>query len=266
MKKTILVAAMLSVATSAIAGFQVREMSLNGPGYTNNVQVIPMDAMQEAAKHKLSYNFDEIEFNHQYKAVKHVLDRLPIQQQAKVNLFWHNALIEQELAPKTIPIGSVSVKTILEKSPYDTSIIKNAEDLDEFVRYTYTEKLNQTVPVQVIEKEGNIISFSAVNLTDQRISKIRGNLRVMDTVTGQIYVDENVTESGLWFYPKKETEITINMPSRVVGWKEKNSNLAYKFTVTEVQFAGGKKFNADEFYQKVKNSKQVLDPHPFTEI
>lgn len=250
----------------AHAGFEVREMGLNGPGYGDNVQVIPMNNDLEAAKLRFSYDVDEIEFNHQYKAAKHLIDRLPLADQSKIKLFWHHAMIEKALMPESLTEGSVTLKNILLKSPYDTAMIKNDADFQAFVRHSYTEKLNQILPVKVIEKNGNLFRYQISNNTDYRIKKIHVNFRVMDAQSGRIYMDEMVTESGMFLAPKKTGHYTFNQPSRLEGWSSIQQGLLYKVTVTKVEFYGGKVFDADRMYHAIKDSQLKLDPHPFTEI
>lgn len=258
------------------AEFEVRENGLDR-GYTDNLTVVPLDKDIEAAKLKFSYDVDEIEFNHQYKAAKHFINRLSLQERAKIDLFWHEALIEKALTPKTLTKGSVSLRSILQKSHHDTSLINTEQDLDVLVRHTYTQKLNKLVPVWVMEKNGNHFDLVVDNHTDFRIKKIYFNFRVVDQVSGRPYMDESVAESGLFVGAGKSGKFTINMPSRVEGWYNLKDNLAYKVTVTKVEFYGeagqplvklidGKTFDADRFYQGVKDSKEVLDPFPFTEF
>lgn len=259
--------AMLCAGTmGAQAGFEVREMGLGGGGYGDNIKVIPLDNDLEASKLRFSYDADEIEHNHQYKAAKHLIDRLPLAESAKIKLFWHNALIEKALMPKSLSQGSVTLKNILLKSPYDTAMLKTEADYEAFVRQTYVEKLNQILPIRVLEKNGNIFRYSIVNNTDYRISKIHVNFRVMDAKNRRIYMDEMITASGMFLGAKQTGHYSFNKPSRLEGWSNIKDGLIYKVTVTKVEFFGGRSFDADKFYHDVKNTQVALDPFPFTEM
>lgn len=258
---------LMSVTTSAaLAQFEIREMSLNGPGYGDNLKVVPMDAIYELESHSFSYDPDEIFFNHQYAGAKHAIDRLPLHEQTKIHLFIHNAVLEKRLAPHTIPSGEVSLAVILKKSPYNTSHIKTKEDADKFIRQAYQDKLNVFVKVSGLDKSGNLIKMHADNHTDFKISKITGNLKVANTISGQPLMNAMVTEYGMGFNPGTSKVYTLNMPSRVEGWYQMKDNLGFEFTVHEIEFASGDKFNADAFYLELKNKVQTLDPDPFTEI
>lgn len=266
MKKSLIAVALLAVASSSMAQFEVREMSLNGPGYGDNVKVVPMDTLKELKNHKFSYDPDEINFNHQYKGAKHAIDRLSLGDQTKILLFIHNAVIEKRLAPNTVPSGEVSLDVILKKSPYKVGHIKTKADVEKFIRQAYQDKLNSMVNVQGVSKSGNFIQMQADNHTDFKISKVTGNLKVANTMTKTPLMDAMVTEYGMGFAAGTTTTYTLNMPSRVEGWYHMKDNLGFNFTVHEIEFSNGDKFNADKFYLDIKSRLQTLDPYPFTEI
>lgn len=265
MKKLILVAGLLAFG-NAQAGFEIKELGLNGPGYGTNLKVIPMDLKLELGKHKFSYDADEINFNHQYAGAKHVIDRLSFPERAKIELFVHNAIIEKKLAPHTIPVGEVTLDTILSKSPYDTTLVKNEKDLDVFIKQAYHDKLNAMVTVKTVKKRGNIFEMEVQNNADFRISKIRGKLKVSEIKNNRVIMDEYVTESGMFVGTGVKSNLTLNMPSRLEGWVYMNEGLNSKFTVQEVEFFNGLKFNTTQFFDEIKSEIKTLDPHPFNEI
>lgn len=266
MNKGLIAVTIMSLATGAMAQFEVREMSLNGPGYGDNLKVVPVDAIQELRQHKFSYDPTEIHFNHQYAGAKHVIDRLTAGDQVKVLLFIHNAVIEKRLAPNTIPSGEVSLDVILEKSPYDTKHIQTQVDADKFIRQAYQDKLNDFVNVKGLSKNGNLVNMQAENHTDFKISRVTGNLKVADAITGHPLMDSMVTEFGMGFNIGETINYQLNMPSRLEGWYHMKDNLKYNFIVHEILFSNGDKFNADAFYLEVKNKVHELDAYPFTEI
>lgn len=266
MKKGLIAVALMTLTTSAIAQLEVREMSLNGPGYGDNVKVVPMDAVQELKHHKFSYDPTEIVFNHQYAGAKHVIDRLPVADQVKIILFMHNAIIEKRLAPHTVPSGEVTLDVILQKSPYSTNRIKTQADADKFIRQAYQDKLNDFVNVRGLSKVGNLVNMEADNHTDFKISRVIGNLKVSNSLTGHPLMDAMVTEFGMGFGAGETIKYQLNMPSRVEGWYHMKDTLKYNFIVHEILFANGEKFNADDFYLELKSKVRKLDAYPFTEI
>lgn len=265
MKKLILVAGLLALG-NAQAGFEVKELGLNGPGYGDNLNVIPMNTKLELTKHKFSYDPDEINFNHQYAGAKHVIDRLSYSDRAKIILFIHNAIIEKKLAPHTIPDGEVTLEAIIKKSPYDTRAIKTEQMLNAFIKQAYLDKLNAMVAVKAIKKRGNIFDMEVQNNSDFRIAKMRGRFEVSESKNGRKIMDEFVTEYGMFVGTGVTSAFTLNMPSRLQGWTQINDGLNVKFTALEVEFYNGLKFNSADFYEEIKSQVQTLDPHPFTEI
>lgn len=265
MKKVILVAGFLALG-NAQAGFEVKEMGLNGPGYGDNLTVVPMDTKLEMSKHTFSYDSDEINLNHQYAGAKHVIDRLSYPDRAKIVLFIHNAIIEKKLAPHTVPKGGVTLDTIVAKSPYDTTMVVNEKTLDEFIRQAYQDKLNAMVAVNTLKKRGNIFEMEVQNHTDFKISKIRGKFKAYEFRTSRVIMDEYVTESGMFVGTGVKSNFTLNMPSRLQGWERMSEGLRFKFTVEEVEFSNGLKFNSRQFFNEIKAEVKTLDSHPFTEI
>lgn len=266
MKKYIAALPLLAMASIASAQFEIREMSLNGPGYTDNLTVVPMDAMQELKNHSFSYDPDEIILNHQYAGAKHAIDRLSPGDQVKILLFIHNAVIEKHLAPNTIPSGEITLDVIVKKSPYDVSGIQTQEDAEKFIRWAYLDKLNSFVRVRGLSKTGNLIQMEADNYTDHRISRVTGNIKVSNSITNKPLMDAMVTEYGMGFDPGSSMVFEINMPSRVEGWHQMDTNLAYLFTVHQITFSDGRVFDADKFYLELKKKVHTLNPYPFTEI
>lgn len=266
MKTKLAAIVLMAFTSSAMAQFDIREMSLNGPGYTDNFKVIPLANDKELKQHKFSYDPDEIHFNHQYAGAKHVIDRLSLADQTKIYLFIHNAIIEKRLAPKTVPSGEIGLDVILKKSPYNTHGIKTKSEAEDFIRKAYLDKLNAFVPVTGLQKLGNAVYMQAINHTDMRISKITGNLKVSNAQSGRLLMDAMVTESGMGFSAGATTKYTLNMPSRVEGWYQMNDGLSFGFTVHEIEFSNGEKFNADKFYLELRSKIAKLDPYPFTEI
>lgn len=260
---TLLVAS--TVFSTANAQFEVKELGLNDGGNAKNVFVVPKDIPTDLGKYSFSYDIDEIVYNHQYDAAKHVIDRLSWANQTKIYAFWNNALVEKKLTPRSIPEGSVTLANILLKSKFNTDIVNNREDFDAFIRSQYTKKLNDIIPVVIRAKRGNFLDFDIINYSDFKISSIKGNVRVVDTQDNRIYIDDNVSVSiSLPF--NTSGVFTLNKPLRLEEWKARTENVAYKFTVTSVKFSNGTVFNADEYYFKIKNSKPKINPFPFTQI
>lgn len=265
-KKSLLAASVFLVSLSAHSGFDVREIGLE-QGYTDNVVILPIDRSVEGAKLRFSYDIDEIEFNHQYQAAKHFIDRLPLQDSAKIKLFWHDAVVEKELTPKTLTEGSVTLNNILLKSPHNTSLIKSEVELDAYIRKAYMDKLNLMVPAKVVEKKGNRIHYQVGNFTDYRIKKIYMNFRAVDSVTGRVLMDEMLTDSLVSLAQGKTSKYVLNLPSRLDQWRDMSDGIVYKITITKVDFWGGKTFDADQLYHDVKASQStVIDQFPFTEL
>lgn len=249
----------------AHAQLEVKELGLNDGGASPNVTVVPQSIDTELGKYSFSYDIDEIIFNHQYAAAKHVIDRLQMPDQTKIYVFWYNALIEKNLMPKSIPDGSVTLSNILLKSDLNTSMVKNRSDFDAFMRNNFTRKLNLIVPVEINRKAGDTLLFSISNNTDFTLNELYGNLRVVDTQTKQVYIDEDVSKYvGLG--SGKEAYFTLKKPLRVDGWKERQDNLAYKFTVKRVRLSNGMVFDADQYYFKIMGLKPEMNPFPFTQI
>lgn len=258
---------MLPLATHA--QFQVKDLGLSDGGATNNVFVVQQKKNTELGKYSFSYNIDEIIFNHQYDAAKHVIDGLQMPDQTKIYTFWYNSLIEKNLTPKSLPEGSVTLDNILRKSTFDTSMVKNKKDFDAFLRHNFTEKLNAVVPVQVNRKIGNLLLFTISNHSDFGLQEIYGNLRIVDSKTKRVYVDEDITKTiglGMGLASGKDSYFRLRQSVDVDGWKERQEDLAYKFTVKRVRLSNGLVFDADQYYFKIMSLKPVVNEFPFTQI
>lgn len=251
-----------SLSTGVLAQLDFKELSLNNGGVANNVSVIPMNNETELGKYSLSYNVDKITSG-EFNSAKHVIDRLPLQDQAKIYTFWNDALIEKQLTPNSTSNGSVTLSNILNKSQVDTSMIKNLSDYRIFARDNYTKKLNKLIPVTIYEKNGALLKFHIKNNTDFDVSKIRGNLRVVDSKNRRVILDKDLVER-VGVLSGNESIFRIYQGSRLDNWKE-NNDLAFNFTVTGIVFSDGRDFDADKFYQEIQGYKIVLDQSPFTE-
>lgn len=262
-KLTLLAGLLLPIPTHA--QLEVRELGLNDGGASKNVTVVPQSLETELGKYSFSYDIDEIIFNHQYDAAKHVIDRLQMPDQTKIYVFWYNSLIEKNLMPNSIPEGSVTLSNILLKSDFNTSMVKNRQDFDAYMRHNFTRKLNQIVPVEINRKVGNKLLFSITNNTDFTLREIYGNLRVVDTVTKQVYIDQDVSKY-VGLSTRNDSYFTLDIPLRVEGWETRQENLAYKFTVKRVHLSNGMIFDADQYYFKIMGLKPVINDFPFTQI
>lgn len=265
MKKTLLALSLLSGSVIANAQFEVREFSLNGGGYTDNIKVIPMDNQLELNKFKFAFDPEIISGHQQYNASRHVVDRLSIPDQTKILMFIHDATIEQRLAPDGVPSSEVTLLNILKKSRHDTAHVLNADDHSAFVRHAYLEKLNSFVPVIISDKRGQFLDFTMQNKTQFHIKGIYGNIRVVDKTNGRVIHDEMVKLPAALTATNSRI-ISLNMPSRLKNWKGLDENLAYKFAVTKVDFYDSETFDSDAFYQAITSDRQLFDPYPFTQI
>lgn len=264
--KRVLISSMLMISGITYAGVSFNEMSLNGPGYTDNLTVVQPDLMNESFKHKLSYDYGDIDLNNEVRSIKHLTDQMSWSDRAKVQLFVHDSMIEKQLAPKTVVGGRVSLRSIVQKSLHDTAGIEGEEDYQSFLRDAYTEKLNRMIPNQYVKKVGNRFHFKVTNHTDFKIKKIITNLKVSDSTNGRKIMDADVTEYAMNLKPGKTKRIILNMPSRLEGFANIQGGLNQDLTIKEVHFTDGTIFNADEFYKKIQSEKVELDQHPFTEI
>lgn len=263
--KLVALIAASTLFTTANAQFEVKELGLNDGGQSKNVFVIPKDIRTDLGKYSFSYDIDEIIYNHQYDAAKHVIDRLSWADQTKIYTFWYNALVEKKLTPKSLPQGSVTLANILLKSNFDTEMVQNRQDFDAFIRAQHTKKLNAVIPVVIGFKRGNFLEFDITNYSDFDIKSLKGNIRVIDTQDNRIYIDDDVSVP-INLASQKTGIFTLNKPLRLEEWKARTENVAYKFTVTSVKFNDGTVFNADEYYFKVQDAKQKINAFPFTQI
>jgi hypothetical protein len=265
MKKILLAVLVVCGSAASYAQFEVREFSLNGGGYTDNIKVVPMDNQLELSKFKFAFNPDTIALDRQYSAARHVVDRLSISDQTKILMFIHDATIEQRLAPSGVPSGEVTLLNIVKKSSHDTAHVLNAEDHNAYVRHAYLQKLNSFVPVIISEKRGQFLDFTMQNKTQFHVKRIYGNIRIVDKTNGRVIHDEMVKLPAA-LTAMDSRMLTLNMPSRLKDWKGLAENLAYKFAVTKVEFYDSEPFDADEFYKTITSDRQYFDPYPFTQI
>ena len=265
MKKTLLAVLTACVPVTSFAQFEVREFSLNGGGYTDNIKVVPMDNQLELSKFSFAYNPDTIALDRQYNAARHVIDRLSISDQTKILMFIHDATIEQRLSPKGVPAGEVTLLNIVKKSKHNTARVLNAEDHNAYVRNAYLQKLNSFVPVIINNKRGQYLDFTMQNKTQFHIKRIYGNIRVVDKTNGRVLHDEMVKLPGA-LNSMNTRMLSLNLPSRLKNWKGLDENLGYKFAVTKVEFYDSPTFDVDSFYQAIANDKQYFDPYPFTQV
>jgi len=264
LKPIVLLMASVGFST-ANAQFEVKELGLADGGQSKNVFVIQRAVETDLGQYSFSYDIDEIIFNHQYDAAKHVIDQLSWADQTKIYTFWYNALIEKKLNPRSLPEGSVTLANILRKSPINADMVNSMEDFDAFIRAQHTRKLNEVVPVMIAAKRGNFLDFDITNNTDFQVLSISGNIRVIDTQNNRIYIDDDVVVP-INIQANQAGVFSLNKPLRLEEWKARTENVAYKFTVKSLKFKDGTVFNADEYYYQVKNSKQKLNAFPFTEI
>ena len=96
MKKTLLAVLTACVPVTSFAQFEVREFSLNGGGYTDNIKVVPMDNQLELSKFSFAYNPDTIALDRQYNAARHAIDRLSISDQTKILMLKRASTIRRE--------------------------------------------------------------------------------------------------------------------------------------------------------------------------
>lgn len=265
MKKTLLAVLTACVSATSFAQFDVREFSLNGGGYTDNIKVVPMDNQLELSKFSFAYNPDTIALDRQYNAARHVVDRLSIPDQTKILMFIHDATIEQRLAPKGMPSGEVTLLNIVKKTKHNTARVLNAEDHNAYVRNAYLQKLNSFVPVIINNKRGQYLDFTMQNKTQFHIKRIHGNIRVVDKTNNRVLHDEMVKLPAS-LNSMNTRMLSLNMPSRLKNWKGLDENLAYKFAVTKVEFYDSPVFDVDSFYQSIASDKQYFDPYPFTQV
>lgn len=257
----------LSLSSVANADLFFKELGLGSGGQADNVQVINQNTETALGKYSFSYDIDEIIFNHQYDAAKHIIDTLPWSDQTKFYVFWHNAYIEKKLMPKKKTYDTVTLGNIIKKVDAKTDDVKNIEDFNAYIRFQYTRKLNEIAPVIINAKKGNILEFFAHNNTDYKVKKIKGNLRIEDTSSKRVLIDERVSYN-INLPSDHMKPFTINMVSRLPAsdWRDKSDNLSYRFTVTEIELSDGTVFNADDEYFKMHKRTNQLDERPFTAI
>jgi hypothetical protein len=249
MKKSILALLCASTSLTMFTGaVEVRELSLNGPSYTPNVTVKPMDNQLEMTKHTLSYDNKLMNYNHEYAGAKHVIDRLPLSQQTKIMAYSHESVLDQYFAPQ-IKEGGLTLREIVDRSPYNTSTVNTVEDAVVFMREVYSQKFNEYFPAQVLSKDGNLFEVKLNNFSKYPITAVEGNLRFIDSQTGRILYDADIKES-VRIAPNRARVVPVYIATRNAGWKEKHDNLAYKFVTTAVVLSGGIRYSADELYQK----------------
>lgn len=257
MKKSILAILCASTSLTMLTGaVEVRELSLNGPSYTPNVTVKPMDNHLEMTKHTLSYDSKLMQFNHEYAGAKHVIDRLPLSEQTKVLAFWHEAILDQYFAPE-IKDGGLTLKEIVDRSRYKTGSVKTVEDSVVFLREVYSQKFNDFFSSQVLTKDGNHFEIQLNNYSKYPITAVEGHLRIVDSTNGRILLDQDV-KNKISIRENRARKLPIYLATRNAGWKEQHENLAYKFVTTAVVLEGNQRFTADDLYNKHTADHQKL--------
>lgn len=264
LKKLIVCALVSSSALPVVAQVDMVELGVNGDRLSKNITVVPQALSIDMHRHSLSYDLETMTNKNELARARGVTSRLSLADQAKVSMFWHNALIEKQLIPSQIPKGSVPLDIVVSKSLYNTSMVKTIDDYHLFIRSAYTQKLNKIIRVVPDQKAGNVLILNASNYSDYPLTHLKGNLRIVDEKTGRIYFDQQVSQSIK--IPKEYMEtFKVDIPVNVEGWKDRVDGLSYKFTVQEVQYKNGFIFNADDFY-KASNKLEVINDYPFTEI
>lgn len=251
MKNTLL-AVIAIMATSANAEVILENASLNSGGYVKNVTVIPQDLSVAVGEYSLSYDIYKMAYNHEFMAAKHVLDRLPMSEQAKVYAFWHAANIENKLDPKGVPDGNVKISDILKKSTVKSAGLRTIADYDVFLRNYYTEKTNQIISVTATERNGNIVPFTINNYSGFNVRKIYGKVFLIDSTTGQQLIEYSLDKNIL--VPSKKSDIfNIKFDANDPDWVDAQGRaLAYKFVVTGIDFSNASSFYPDQYYYVMK--------------
>lgn len=249
MKKSLLAIVCAATSLSMLTGaVEIRELSLNGPSYTPNVTVKPMDNQLEMSKHTLSYDFEKINFNHEYAGAKHVIDRLPMSQQTQIIAYWHEALLDRYFAP-AIKEGGKTLSEIVKSSRHNTSSVKNLEDSAVYLREAYSLKFNDFYDAQVLAKDGQNFDVLFTNRSKHNIKEIEGHLRIVDTKNGRILIDQDVKQS-IRLAADSARKINLHVPSRVEGWAGRSEDMAYKYVTTAVVLTNGQRLAIDDLYQK----------------
>lgn len=258
MKKQIILSAAILLAGTANAELILEHASLNHGGFVKNVQVIPKDTSVELGDFYFSYDINKIAYNHEFKAAKHVIDQLPLSQQAKIYGFWTTALIEHKLDPNGVPAGNVALRDILDKSPLQTQYIQSIDDFNKFERLLYTDVTNRLIPVMIIDVKGNTLHFSINNHTGYNIKKVYGNLRIVEKSSNEQVLQLDLSKTTT--VPKGKGAIfTIKMDSSDPHWANANlTELAYKFVVTGIEFAERDAFYPDQYYFEMKEKRDQL--------
>lgn len=249
---------LVSTATTVNAEITFQENKTSGVGYTQNMQIAPMDQDLELSKRFFSYDHNKIVFDHQYDAAKPLIDRLSMPEQTKIMIFWYGAALERELDRPYFDdndVGTATLAEILKNSPYDTSGVNTLDEYNKFIRFALQDKMNKFLNVKLKYNVGQRFVFEVDNRTNHNLARLDGRLRVSQTKQdGQItYADYTVSTMA---HAKRHDVGTfaLNLDLNSSDFDLK-APLNFEFLATTISFLDRPPFNATVFYDQIQGNK-----------